>query len=44
MNVTEVINHHGNSIVTANVDGKRGFPDPLVLVFCPMRSKLIYQT
>ena len=31
MNVTKVINHYGNSIVTANVDGnydKRGLPDP----------------
>ena len=36
MNVTEVINHYGNFIVTANVDGnydKRGLPDPLVLAF-----------
>jgi hypothetical protein len=33
MNVTKVINHYGNFIVTANVDGnydKRGLPDPLV--------------
>jgi hypothetical protein len=32
MNVTKVINHYGNFIVTANVDGnydKRGLPDPL---------------
>jgi hypothetical protein len=31
-----VINHYGNFIVTANVDGnyaKRGLPDPLVLAF-----------
>ena len=36
MNVTEVIEHYGNFIVTANVDGnydKRGLPDPLVLAF-----------
>jgi hypothetical protein len=36
MNVTRVINHYGNFIVTANVDGnydKRGLPDPLVLAF-----------
>jgi hypothetical protein len=36
MNVTDVINHYGNFIVTANVDGnydKRGLPDPLVLAF-----------
>jgi hypothetical protein len=36
MNVTKVINHNGNFIVTANVDGnydKRGLPDPLVLAF-----------
>jgi hypothetical protein len=36
MNVTKVINLHGNFIVTANVDGnydKRGLPDPLVLAF-----------
>jgi ketosteroid isomerase-like protein len=32
MNVTEVIIHYGNFMVTANVDGKRGFSDPLVLV------------
>jgi hypothetical protein len=38
MNVTEVINHYGNFIVTANVDGKRDLPEPLVLVFCPMSS------
>ncbi len=32
--VTKVVNHHGNCIVTADVDGnfdKRGLPDPLVL-------------
>ncbi|HWY47880.1 MAG TPA: nuclear transport factor 2 family protein [Bryobacteraceae bacterium] len=36
MNVTKVIKHYGNFIVTANVDGnydKRGLPDPLVLAF-----------
>jgi hypothetical protein len=36
MNVTKVINHYGNFIVTASVDGnydKRGLPDPLVLAF-----------
>jgi hypothetical protein len=36
MNVTRVISHYGNFIVTANVDGnydKRGLPDPLVLAF-----------
>lgn len=36
MEVTTVIEHHGNLVVTANVDGnfdKRGLPDPLVLAF-----------
>jgi hypothetical protein len=36
MDVTTVVEHHGNYIVTANVDGtfdKRGLPDPLVLAF-----------
>jgi hypothetical protein len=36
MNVTKVIKHYGNFIITANVDGnydKRGLPDPLVLAF-----------
>ena len=36
MKVTKVINHYGNFIVTASVDGnydKRGLPDPLVLAF-----------
>ena len=36
MDMTEVVEHHGNFIVLANVDGnydKRGLPDPLVLVF-----------
>lgn len=36
MDVTQVIEHYGNFIVTANVDGdfdKRGIPDPLVLAF-----------
>jgi hypothetical protein len=36
MDVTTVVEHHGNFIVTANVDGtfdKRGLPNPLVLAF-----------
>ena len=36
LDVTEVAEHYGNFIVTANVDGnydKRGLPDPLVLAF-----------
>jgi hypothetical protein len=36
MDVTGVVEHHGNFIVTANIDGnydKRGLPDPLVLAF-----------
>jgi SnoaL-like domain len=36
MNVTKVINHHENFVVTAEVDGnfdKRGLPDPLELAF-----------
>jgi hypothetical protein len=36
MNVTKVVNHYDNFIVTADVDGnydKRGLPDPLVLAF-----------
>jgi hypothetical protein len=36
MDVTEVVEHYGNFIVVANVDGnydKRGLPDPLVLAF-----------
>jgi hypothetical protein len=36
MDVTRVIEHHGNLVVTANVDGnfdKRGLPNPLVLAF-----------
>jgi hypothetical protein len=36
MAVTEVVEHYGNFIVMANVDGnydKRGLPDPLVLAF-----------
>jgi histidinol-phosphate/aromatic aminotransferase/cobyric acid decarboxylase-like protein len=36
MDVTEVVEHYGNFIVMANVDGnydKRGLPDPLVLAF-----------
>jgi hypothetical protein len=47
MNVTRVINHHGNFIVTANVDGKydkRGLADPLVLAFYfTAQSDLIVQ-
>jgi hypothetical protein len=47
MNVTKVISHYGNFIVTANVDGnydKRGLPDPLVLAFYfTPRSELIVQ-
>jgi hypothetical protein len=36
MNVVGVIEHYGNVIVTANIDGdfdKRGLPEPLVLAF-----------
>jgi hypothetical protein len=47
MNVTKVINHYNNFIVTANVDGnfdKRGLPDPLVLAFYfTTQSDLIVQ-
>jgi SnoaL-like protein len=47
MNVTKVINHYGNFIVTANVDGnydKRGLPDPLALAFYfSVQSDLIVQ-
>jgi len=47
MNVTKVINHYDNFIVTANVDGnydKRGLPDPLVLAFYfSAQSDLIVQ-
>ena len=47
MNVTKVISHHGNFILTANVDGnydKRGLPDPLVLAFYfTPQSELIVQ-
>ena len=47
MNVTKVIKHYGNFIVTANADGnydKRGLPDPLVLAFYfTVRSDLIVQ-
>jgi hypothetical protein len=46
-NVTQVINHYGNFIVTANVDGnydKRGLPAPLVLAFySTAQSDLIVQ-
>ena len=39
MNITKVINHYGNFIVTADVDGnydKRSLPDPFgtSLLFC----------
>jgi hypothetical protein len=47
MNVSKVISHYGNFIVTANVDGnydKRGLPDPLVLAFYfTPQSELIVQ-
>jgi 4-oxalocrotonate tautomerase len=47
MNVTKMIKHYGNFIVTANVDGnydKRGLPDPLVLAFYfTAQSDLIVQ-
>ena len=47
MNVVKVINHYGNSILTADVDGsydKRGLPDPLVLAFYfTAQSDLIVQ-
>jgi hypothetical protein len=47
MKVTKVINHYGNFIVTAEVDGnydKRGLPDPLVLAFYfAAHSNLIVQ-
>ena len=36
MNVVGVIEHYGNFIVTANIDGdfdKRGLPEPLALAF-----------
>ena len=36
MNVVGVIEHYGNLILTANIDGdfdKRGLPEPLVLAF-----------
>ena len=36
LKVVKTVQHYGNSIVTAHVDGmfdKRGLPDPLVLVF-----------
>jgi hypothetical protein len=46
MEVTEVVEHYGNYIVTANVDGefdKRGLPDPLVLAFyfTPHRDRIV---
>src|SRR5580692_10040402 len=47
MSVTKVINHYGNFIVTANIDGnydKRGLPDPLVLAFyLTARSDVVVQ-
>ena len=47
MNVTKVINHYDNFIVTANVDGnydKRGLPDPLMHAFYLVaQSDLIVQ-
>jgi hypothetical protein len=47
MNVTKVIDHYGNFIVTANIDGnfdRRGLPDPLVLAFyLTAQSDLIVQ-
>ncbi len=47
MNVAKVINHYGNFIVTADVEGdydKRGLPDPLVLAFYfTAQSDLIVQ-
>ena len=47
LNVTKVIKHYGNFIITANVDGnydKRGLPDPLVLAFYfSAQSDLIVQ-
>jgi hypothetical protein len=47
MKVTKVINHYGNAIVMANVDGnydKRGLPDPPVLAFYfTIQSDLIVQ-
>ena len=46
MDVVQVIEHYGNFIVTANVDGnydKRGLPDPLVLAFyfTPHRDHIV---
>jgi hypothetical protein len=46
MDVTKVIEHYGNFIVTANVDGnydKRGLPDPLLLAFyfTPHSDKIV---
>jgi hypothetical protein len=44
--VTKIVNHYGNFIVTANVDGnfdKRGLPDPLVLAcyFTPHHELIV---
>src|SRR3954447_3174958 len=46
MDVTKIVEHYGNFIVTANVDGtydKRGLPDPLVLAFyfTPQGDKIV---
>lgn len=46
MYVVRVVEHYGNVIVTANVDGnydKRGLPDPLVLsfYFSPQGNKIV---
>jgi hypothetical protein len=46
MGVTKVIEHYGNFIVTADVDGafdKRGLPDPFVLAFyfTPHADKIV---
>jgi hypothetical protein len=47
MDITKVINHYGDFIATANVDGnydKRGLPDPLVFAFYfTTRNGLIVQ-
>jgi hypothetical protein len=47
MNITKVINHYGNFLMTANIDSnydKHGLPDPLVLAFYfAARSDLIVQ-
>lgn len=47
MKVTNVVDHNGNVVVTAQVDGnfdKRGLPDPLILAFYfTVRSNRITQ-